>query len=846
VADPTPAPPARAIPAAPPAGAVPDWNRRLRPEPPPARSYTRHLSLFTLGMIVIISAILALPVALPGRVQLALGQPAPTDIFAPQYFSYKSEVLTDQDRATARAAVGPVYDTNTAVVEAQRQQLNAQLTTIEALRAAENSLGPTLVRPPPLTDTQLTPDDMTALLNASFDHFTRLRYDTLRVYDNLMTSGKIADATALNRQRVDLPSQFTSELTPAERQAAADLVAPRLAINLTLNEAATEARRKAAEDAVQPRVIEVQKGESILRVGQIADAAAIEKLEKAGLSNPTVTAANAGAVIGCVVIMFLLLHFYLLKLQQGIWRHHRPLILLALVLVAPTLIMRVIVPGHAVWPYMLPLAASSMLVAVLLDANLAIVITFVLGVFAALLTQGNFDLPFYYFVGGTAAVFAIWRAERVSTFVVSGAYVAVSSLAATLLMRVVENQRLDLDGIEVLAVAAGINGALAASLTFATFSLLGSWFGIATMLQLLELAHPTQPLLRRLMREAPGTYHHSLVVSNLAERAAELVGADPLLARVAAYYHDIGKVLNPYAFIENQSGMGNIHDTLDPVTSARLIREHITEGKALAERSRLPRRVIDCIPQHHGTTVVKYFYHKALQDDPTTSIDEFRCPGPKPQTKEAAILMLADSVEATVRSVAQAGKLESLGVVAPLDDEPPANSIPGIVRRTIKERLEDGQLDECDLTIRDLSRIQDAFYSMLSGIYHPRIVYPDKPTPGATPAPVEARPAERPLLRAVPMGIRRPFGAREVQPGPASAGSTKATPIPVKTNGASDGASDGVLNGASNGAINGLAAAPSATDEVGVAAAGIGRDAAQPARLENPNVGSLPPPATPG
>jgi len=469
----------------------------------------------------------------------------------------------------------------------------------------------------------------------------------------------------------------------------------------------------------------VQKGEIILRVGQIADAAAVEKLEKVGLRNPTVTAANAGAVTGCVIIMLLLLHFYLLRLQPGIWRHRRPLVLLALVLIAPTLFLRVIVPGHAVWPYMLPVAASTMLVAVLLDANLAIVVTFVLSVFSALLTQGNFDLPFFYRVGGAAAVFAIWRAERISTFVLSGVYVTVFSLSATLLMRVVENQRLDVDALGLLALAAGINGALSASLTFATFSLLGSWFGITTLLQLLELAHPTQPLLRRLMHDAPGTYHHSLVVSNLAEHAAEIVGADPLLTRVAAYYHDIGKVLNPYAFIENQSGIANIHDTLDPGASARLIRAHITEGLALAQRAGLPRRVTDCIPQHHGTTVIKYFYHKALQQDAATQMEEFRCPGPKPQTKEAAILMLADSIEATVRSVAQSGKLEVEGDLAP-GAELPALSIRGIVRRTIKERLEEEQLDECDLTIRDLVRIQDAFCSMLNGIYHPRIVYPEK------------------------------------------------------------------------------------------------------------------------
>ena len=720
----------RLVPA--PGGPPPGKDPAASPSRTSGQGTTGTLGLFTLALILAISAILALPLAFPGRFQLSPGQVATQDYYAPQYFRYESEVLTAQDRESARAAIGPVYDNNPSLVASCSQQLAAILTAIASMRGDDTQPDPSRVqRLRQLPSAGLTDGEISALLGATPDHFTRLRADALRVYDNLMISGKIADTNTLELQRNDLPNMLTPELTAAERQAAAALIRPLLGINLVLNQDATEARRKAAADAVQPRIVEVQKDESILRVGQIADAAAIEKLEKAGLRNPTVTATNAGAVAGCVMIMCLLLHFYLLRLQPGIWRFRRRLLLLALVLLAPTLIMRVVVPGHAVWPYLLPVAASSMLVAVLLDANLAIIITFMLGVFSALLTQGSFELPFYYFVGGTAAVFAIWRAERVSTFVLSGVYLTVASLAAALLLRVVENQHLDWNAVGLLALAAGINGALSASLTFATFSLLGSLFGIATLLQLLELAHPTQPLLRRLMREAPGTYHHSLVVSNLAEHAAELVGADPLLARVAAYYHDIGKVLNPYAFIENQSGMGNIHDNLDPVTSARLIRDHIIEGQALAERSHLPRRVIDCIPQHHGTTVMKYFYHQALQGDAAARIEDFRCPGPKPQTKEAAILMLADSTEATVRSIAQAGKLENQGAGA-ADVEPAPNSIPGIVRRTIKDRLEDGQLDECDLTVRDLARIQDAFCAMLSGIYHPRISYPDKP---AVPAP---------------------------------------------------------------------------------------------------------------
>jgi putative nucleotidyltransferase with HDIG domain len=257
-----------------------------------------------------------------------------------------------------------------------------------------------------------------------------------------------------------------------------------------------------------------------------------------------------------------------------------------------------------------------------------------------------------------------------------------------------------------------------------TFAVLGSAFGILTVFQLLELANPSQPLLRRLLVETPGTYHHSLMVGNLAERAAEAIGADPLVTRVAAYYHDIGKLSNPMAFIENQAGGENVHDQLEPEVSAQILKQHVADGIDTAYRARLPKAIIAYIPQHHGTAVMSYFLARARERaaEPfgglgtaegakaAAAVDErrFRHVGPKPQSREAALIMLADSVEASVRS------LESR-------DEP---AIRAMVTRIIDERITDGQFDECDLTFRDLERIKDAFVAQLLGMYHTRIAYP--------------------------------------------------------------------------------------------------------------------------
>ncbi|MEO6207252.1 MAG: HDIG domain-containing metalloprotein, partial [Candidatus Limnocylindrales bacterium] len=249
-------------------------------------------------------------------------------------------------------------------------------------------------------------------------------------------------------------------------------------------------------------------------------------------------------------------------------------------------------------------------------------------------------------------------------------------------------------------------------------------FGILTVFQLLELANPSQPLLRRLLVETPGTYHHSLMVGNLAERAAEAIGADPLVTRVAAYYHDVGKLANPLGFIENQAGGENIHDQLEPDVSAGLLKQHVVDGIDTAYKAKLPKALIAYIPQHHGTAIMSYFFARARERaaEPfgglTTvagakaadAVDErkFRHAGPKPQTREAALIMLADGVEASVRSLAAR-------------DEP---AIRAMVGRIIDERISDGQFDACELTLRDLEQIKTAFVAQLLGMYHTRIAYP--------------------------------------------------------------------------------------------------------------------------
>jgi cyclic-di-AMP phosphodiesterase PgpH len=373
-------------------------------------------------------------------------------------------------------------------------------------------------------------------------------------------------------------------------------------------------------------------------------------------------------------------------------------------------------------PYLIPTAAAGMLLTLLLDSGVGIVMVALLAVLAGPVSGSSLELSAYAFLGGFAGILAIRKGERQHFFLQAGLAVAVTDIAVVGTFGLLGQH--DMTGMLQLGAAATGGALIATVITIGSFSLLGNLFGILTASQLLELANPSQPLLRRLLIETPGTYHHSLMVGNLAERAASSIGADPLLVRAAAYYHDIGKLANPLAFIENQAGGENIHDQLEPEDSATILKQHVADGIDLAYKAGLPKPLIAFIPQHHGTAILGFVYGKAREaaakpfggqgtgagKTAADAVDQrrFRHAGPKPQSREAAILMLSDGVEASVRSLSSRDEA----------------TIRGMVSQIIQERLDDGQLNECDLTIRDLENIREAFVGQLLGMYHQRIAYP--------------------------------------------------------------------------------------------------------------------------
>jgi putative nucleotidyltransferase with HDIG domain len=346
----------------------------------------------------------------------------------------------------------------------------------------------------------------------------------------------------------------------------------------------------------------------------------------------------------------------------------------------------------------------------------ALAVAFIVGFRA----PNSFEMGVYVLAGSWVGALGLGRIERSGAFLWSSLYVAAANLVTLVLFRFVAHET-SLAAIAPYALAAVGNAGLAAFIAVGSLFFLGRVFGITTSLDLLELTRPTHPLLRKLLAEAPGTYHHSLIVSQLAEQAAHQIGADALLVRVAAYYHDVGKTREPQSFVENQLDGINLHDALDPQTSASIVIDHVQRGIALAQKYRLPARIREMIPQHHGTTLAAFFHHKAKEAGSAPVEDAlFRYRGPKPQSREAGILMLADGVEATARAE------------RPTTPE----QIHVIVDRIVNERLRDGQLDESNLTLRDIQRIKDAFFGVLQGMFHTRVRYPissehDSPRSGA-------------------------------------------------------------------------------------------------------------------
>ena len=654
-------------------------------------------------------ALIAVPLVIQTPpVGVSEGEPAPRTFRANRTVQFVDEAATEAARAAAAESVEPVYVFDASVLAEARGDVGAYFDAVRQHRI-EYGTEPTEavnVLPPAMTgyddawtETLVTVDDTT---------FGRAARATEQLVTTVLSRRFNPDELGAVMQQLE-ESADSLALAPAVREAIRGVATESVRPTLVLDPFATEAAQSAAAEAVDPVVIVKQAGENIVQRGDIVTAEHLEIIRRLGLL-------DQGGSVPSLAALFLLATLAVAASAAYLWRFERPVFERA----RDLLIVTTLVAG-AVWStrailwlfpevslYILPIPLAAMLAALLVN-NRAGLLT------AVLSTIGGVLLGFS--EGASAVAMLVWSVSSVVAvsfmterrrlfyvgmfLVTSGAVIGwAASLAG------------GAPPFESLSAAANgaLGGMFAAVLGYGLLPFFEYAFGVTTDVRLLELASPGHPLLRRLMVEAPGTYNHSVLTGNLAESAAEAIGANPLLARVGAYYHDVGKVYRPGFFVENQAGEINPHDETAPTLSALIITAHVREGVKLAEEHRLPAEVIEIIEQHHGDSLVSYFYDKAAsQTDGAVAEADFRYRFTRPQSREAALVMLADSAEAAVRAV----------------KKPSLPRVEHAIRSVVDAKVADGQLHDSDLTLADLDKIVHVYTKLLTASYHPRIEYPE-------------------------------------------------------------------------------------------------------------------------
>lgn len=683
------------------------------------------------GALLALGLWAALALQLPGSNSvLEPGRPSPDTFQAPTGAEFVSDLQTAEAQALAENdPANLVYDTDPSLPWQQRTQLRSLLTTIDNIRS-----DPSLTAPErreeltsfPSASLVISDTLATAILSLDESDWNAVRDQSLSFYDRALADNRYSiDAESIEDLRERIIPFWANSLPKIQRDLVVLFTSSFLRVNHTLDAEATAERKREARAAVEPVVITVQPGQTIVRDGEIVRPEMIEMLEATGGLPRRLSGLDMAGFGLISVLLSAVTMIYMIFLQPNTVRQTRALFVIVGLLVLMAVAARLAIPRWPDYTYAFPMATIVLVLAVVFNSHLALACATLLAIVTGLLADESLPLALTMLVGSVAGIFSVRGAERPLTFLLAGLSIALATAVSEVGFWLIASVDVSWAGVSTIALFSGANGMLSSILALGLFNVVGHLAGVVTPLQLMELAHPSQPLLKKLMREAPGTYSHSVSVGNLAESAAEAVGADALLLRVAAYYHDIGKTIRPYFFTDNQTGRENVHNDLDPQTSAAIIIDHVREGIKMGEAARLPQPIIDFIATHHGTHTVSHFYQLALREQDTVDIEDFRYPGPRPFTREQGIMMLADSVEATVRAKAQHGQIisQSMRESSSNGQLGGAQTLEELVRSIMDERVRSGQLDNTHLTLRDLVLIRAAFISSLQGIYHPRVEY---------------------------------------------------------------------------------------------------------------------------
>jgi putative nucleotidyltransferase with HDIG domain len=672
------------------------------------RIYLILLLLVTSGFTLL--ALLAPILSLTSSPQIKAGSVSTQDYSAPEAKTYVSDVLTQLKRDETASLVSPVYTpADPGIARQQLERLRATLDyTLDVRNDAYATNEQKRADLAALADIQLKQDTISLILALSDARWQTVSQESIAVLERVM-GNTIRDDQIENARR-SVPVQVSLSVPEDQADIVAELVVAFVIPNSLYNETATETAQQQAGDAIEPVTRSFAVGEIVVSRGQLLKDEDIEALQMLGL----VTRQNRWREMdGAFILVGLMMVFFVLYLNRSpvLANDLRGLTLIAILFVAFLLGARLTIPGHTVLPYLYPLTAYSLVMMALFGLEPTLISSLPLAILTAYGLPNSLDLTLFYTLSSFFGILTLRRAQRVTSFFRAGLVIALSGAIVLFAFRL--PQGMDWIGLATLGGTAVLNGIASASICILLQFFLAQFLGMTTALQLVELSRPDHPLMQFILRNAPGTYQHSLQVANLAEQAAEQIGADPLLTRVGSLYHDAGKAVNPGYFIENQlPGDPNPHDQLEPIVSAAEIIRHVTEGLALARKYRLPRRIKAFISEHHGDALTRYQYVRAVEaaggDESRVDAEMFRYPGPRPQSRETALLMLADACEAKVRA----------------DRPKDERELKALIQNQIDQRMKSGQLDDTNLTLRDLAMIAESFTATLRGIYHPRIQYP--------------------------------------------------------------------------------------------------------------------------
>ena len=659
----------------------------------------------------------------PKKFDIVLGQKAPADIYSPK--DIEDRWTTDKLKEKASESVELIYSFEPAVHVEVKNDIQDFFNLLYQIREGD------------LRDTQdgleedgklLDQEEMTYEekeqildeenhLNLNKDHLKtaltapldKLNYLETYIYEivaqNMNKGIKVED---LQGEKSNIKEYIVKleDFDDNLKELAISVIYATIRPNMFFDIDATERLRNDAIESVE-RVM-IKKGDNILKEGDIVTSDKLELLRELSILTDVnkIDFIFYLGIFSTSLLVEILLVAYMYVFNREILGEVDKLVMVYLIIMGTLVIAKAL---SMISIYLMPVAASAMLLAMLIEPRFAVLVNICISILTSIITGNDITFIVMAIMGGTAGVFTIVNMQQRSAIFVSGLMVSFFNIIAIIGLGFINSS--EVVKVLIFGFYGLVNGLICSILTLGTLPLWESIFGIVTPLKLVELFNPNQVLLKKLLIEAPGTYHHSIIVGNLSEAAADAVGGNPLLARVGAFYHDIGKIKRPYFFKENQLTSENPHEKLAPSLSSLIITGHVKDGMELARKYKLPRAVRDFIEQHHGDTLVAYFYHKAKTAENGENVEEhsFRYMGPKPQTKETAIVMLADSVEAAVRSLSSPSK----------------DKIEILIYKIVEDKLQDGQLDECDLTLKELEIIKKSFVKVMLGIFHERIEYPE-------------------------------------------------------------------------------------------------------------------------